>query len=401
MQAVVGHAARNKRDLVVLQSGIGKKTVCEIYNAVRNKSDETIVRAGSDRQGNNYVYMPKQESWFAVAYKGSSIRNHRQSMVDLLNKAGGALQSEVWLDKKDRLCLMKLSYLCLKDIRQQDFKAGELKSHLKPLSNSVHARDRWVNKANLNEKFSPIPKTFRDYYKQFLNKTSADNVILRNALFGNKNSRISLKEERVIIKSLYILLHTYLNQGVKKQPLERLIQQSPQKDLLLQFANAWLNHVQKSGKFSTPNLLQTFSWHKAITEVAKCIQKHAQTADTMQTSFTPVSPERALGITRMLGRSDPADDLESPFKPKSVTKGTGLASLEADKKQHAPEIILDNSIGSEIEVTSLTEEEISSDDTSLSDGRRLMHETEGAYTIFADASVSDVGEANADLPKEQ
>ena len=99
MQAIVGHATRNKRDVVVLQPGVNKKTVCEIYDAVRTKNDKTIVRAGSDNQGNYYVYMPKRESWIAaVTYKESGIRNHRQSMVELLEKSSGALQSEAWID---------------------------------------------------------------------------------------------------------------------------------------------------------------------------------------------------------------------------------------------------------------------------------------------------------------
>ena len=37
MQPAFGHATRNKRDVVALQPGINKKTVCEIYDAVRKK----------------------------------------------------------------------------------------------------------------------------------------------------------------------------------------------------------------------------------------------------------------------------------------------------------------------------------------------------------------------------
>jgi hypothetical protein len=289
----------------------------------------------------------------------------------------------------------------MKDVSREDFKAGQLKSHLKPLNNSVHARDRWVKKVHLNEKFSPIPKTFRDYYKQFLNKTSSDQLILRNALFGKKNFRLSLTEERAIISSMDTLLHNYLNQGAKKQPLERLIQQSPQKDLLLRFANAWLNHVQRPDKFKAANLLQTFSWQKAITEVARCIQKQEKAADTTIAKFSPVSPERATGIARMLGQPDLPDDIKSPFKPRSAAQEASPALMAADKIRHVDEVIADNSIGSEIEDLSLTDVELSSEDTSMIDGHRLMSETEGAYTIYADASVSDIAEANGGFPAKQ
>jgi hypothetical protein len=43
--------------------------------------------------------MPKRESWIAaVTYKESGIKNHRQSMVELLEKSSAALQSEAWID---------------------------------------------------------------------------------------------------------------------------------------------------------------------------------------------------------------------------------------------------------------------------------------------------------------
>lgn len=58
MQAAVGHATKSKRDLVYLQPSIKKETVCEIYRAVRNKNDQTIIRAGLYGQGNYYVYTP-------------------------------------------------------------------------------------------------------------------------------------------------------------------------------------------------------------------------------------------------------------------------------------------------------------------------------------------------------
>jgi hypothetical protein len=62
MQAAVGHATKSKRDLVYLQPSIKKETVCEIYRAVRNKNDQTIIRAGLYGQGNYYVYTPKPEN---------------------------------------------------------------------------------------------------------------------------------------------------------------------------------------------------------------------------------------------------------------------------------------------------------------------------------------------------
>lgn len=109
--------------------------------------------------------------------------------------------------------------------------------HLKPLNDRVRARDRLLKKKELDKKFSPIPKKPTDYFGQFLKKSPADQSILRQALFG-KNARISLAEERAIMKSVDTLLHTYLNHKDNKQTLVSLIRKSPQQDLLLRFAQA-------------------------------------------------------------------------------------------------------------------------------------------------------------------
>ena len=164
MQPAISHATRNKRDVVVLQPGISKKTVCEIYGAVRKKNDQAIVRAGSDGQGNYYVYMPKRENLLAaLTYKSGSIRKHRQSLANLLNQSGRALLKENWLFNTDKICILQLTRLSMKAVEDGEFTAGELKSHLKPLNDRVRGRDRLMKKAELNKKFSPIPKKATDY----------------------------------------------------------------------------------------------------------------------------------------------------------------------------------------------------------------------------------------------
>ena len=179
MQAAVGHATKSKRDLVYLQPSIKKETVCEIYRAVRNKNDQTIIRAGLYGQGNYYVYTPKPENQlYAAAHRGS-IRNHRQSLANLLNQSGRVLLKEKWLFNPDKVSILQLTRLSMKNVNREDFTAGELKSHLKPLNDRVRARDRLVKKKELDKKFSPIPKKATDYFAQFLKKSPADQSILR------------------------------------------------------------------------------------------------------------------------------------------------------------------------------------------------------------------------------
>ena len=399
MQPVVGHAPRNKRDLVVLQPGINKKTVCEIYDAVRTKNNQTIVRAGSDGQGNYYVYTRKPETAFAaLTYKAASIRNHRQSLADLLNQSGRALLKEQWLFNTDKVCIMQLTRLSMKNVNREDFTVGELKSHLKPLNDRVRARDRLVKKKELDKKFSPIPKKPTDYYAQFLKKSPSDQSILRQALFG-KSARISLADERAIMNSVDTLLHTYLNQKSNKQTLVGLIRKSPQQDFLLRFAHAWLDYLDKAKKPNTGNMLLTFSWEKSMTNLAKTIEKHAKPIDNRHQGHSPISPERSASILKMFKRSDAqADisevDLFSPFKPRqqsgAVLDATdaGLTSLPSSRKQTANPTLMDPTIGAELEIVSLPEETIEevslSEEVSWSEGSGLMKVTQGPYTVYGE-----------------
>ena len=404
MQAAAGHAARNKRDVVVLQPGINGKTVCEIYGAVRTKNDRSIVRAGSDGQGNFYVYMPKPENRIAAAtYKAASIRSHRQSLADLLSQSGKVLLQETWLTREDKLCIMQLTRLSMKDVSREDFNAKELKLHLKPLNNRVRGRDRLMKKNELNQKFSPIPQKASDYYAQFLKKSPADQSILRQALFA-KNARISLAEERAIIKSVDTLLRNYLNQKNNKQTLVSLIRKSPQQDLLLRFAHAWLDHVERPQKIKSANLLLAFSWQKSLTEVARAIEKHARPCEHRHPGLSPVSPERSAAIASMLKRSNAqADitetDLFSPFKPRhpgdaaSSPADDRLESLPSGFKQTAAPVLIDASIGSELEVVSLPEETVEA--LSSPDERGLAKVTSGAYTIYAESPTRLTEDASA------
>lgn len=396
MQAVVGHAARNKRDVVVLQPGINDKTVCEIYDAVRAKNDRTIVRAGSDGQGNFYVYMPKRENRIAAAtYKAASIRSHRQSLADLLNQSGAALQKQAWLFTSDKVGIMKLTRLSMKDVNREDFNAGELKSHLKPLNDRVRGRDRLMKKNELNQKFSPIPRKASDYYAQFLKKSPADQSILRQALFA-KNARLSLAEERAIIKSVDTLLHTYLHQKNNKQTLVSLIRKSPEQDLLLRFAQAWLDHVERPQKIKSANLLLAFSWQKSLTELARTIEKHASPDEHRQPRPLSVSPDRSVARDGMFKRSDAQADIAeahvfSPFKPRQASDAARVAmddrleSLPPKFKQTAVPVLIDTSIGSELDVVSLPEEAVVAADDRLESLPPKFKQT--AAPVLVDTSV--------------
>jgi hypothetical protein len=297
---------------------------------------------------------------------------------------------EPWLFNADKVSILQLTRLSMKNVNREDFTAGELKSHLKPLNDRVRGHDRLTRKTALKEKFSPIPKKAADYYAQFLKKTPADQSILRQALFS-KNSRLSLAEERAIIKSVDNLLHTFLNQKDNKQTLVSLIRKSPHQDSLLRFAQAWLDHSERPQKFKSANLLLTFSWEKAITHLAKTIEKHAKPIDSLQEGHLPVSPERAAVIVKMFKRSDAHADLSeadlfSPYKPRQQSDAAlaeteaVLTSLTRERKQTVAPILMETSVGSELEIVSLPEQ--TDEEASWSEEIRLMKVTEGPYTVY-------------------
>jgi hypothetical protein len=85
-------------------------------------------------------------------------------------------------------------------------------------------------------------------------------------------------------------------------------------------------------------------------------------------------------------------DLFSPFKPRQQSDavfdatGTGLTSLPSGRKQTAAPILMETSIGSELEIVSLPEETFEeaswSEEVSWSEESGLMKVTEGPYTIY-------------------
>jgi hypothetical protein len=195
------------------------------------------------------------------------------------------------------------------------------------------------------------------------------------------------------MKSVDTLLHTYLNHKDNKQTLVSLIRKSPQQDLLMRFAKVWLDYLDKAEKFKSGNIFLAFSWEKSMTNLAKTIEKYAKPIDNRQQGRAPVSPERSAAIIRMFNRSDAyADiseaDLSSPFKPRQQSDvvydayDAGITSLPSGQKQTAAPILMDASIGSELEIMSLPEE--TSEEVSWSEESGLMEVTEGPYTVYGE-----------------
>ena len=130
-----------------------------------------------------------------------------------------------------------------------------------------------------------------------------------------------------------------------------------------------------------------------MTNLAKAIEKHAKPVDKRHQEHLPVSPERSTAIFRMFKRSDAYADISdadvfSPFKPRQQS-GAVFASTEAvlttlvpERKQTAAPVLMETSVGSELEIVSLSEE--TTEQASWSEEGGLMKVTEGPYTVYGE-----------------
>ena len=314
MQATNRTRHADHPNFVPLSSPLNTDTIGEIYDAVRYKPGNAIVRAGKDPSDHWYVYLPKKENKLAAStYKASSIRRHRQQMQELLNESTNAFDNKDWVGVEQKKMIMMLRYQVMKkDIRQTDFSAGEVASALKPLSNQTRTRKRIEKTSALKATTSPILKSRKDYLKQFLSMSDSDLRTMNQALFP-ADKTISFKEKKLILKSMFSLIGDYLKSDNSAQTLAELVRRSPEKDLLLKFAKAWTDHVKKPHSGQYGNLLVVFSWQKTMTSICHTIIDTVTQSSASTAEFT--SPERSKILGAMMRRSLVAMDGEEPESP--------------------------------------------------------------------------------------
>lgn len=330
MKAATRIRQADKPNIVHLASPLNTGTVGEIYDAVRYKAGNTIVRAGKDSTDHWYVYLPKKENKLAAAtYKAASIQRHRQQMQDLLLESSNAFNNKDWVGVEQRKMIMMLRHQVMKkDIAHADFSAREVATTLKPLSNQVRSRKRLEKTSALRASASPMLKSRKDYLKQFLHMSDSDLRIMSQALFPTEKT-ISFKEKKLVLNSMFTLITDYLNNEGNGQTLADLVRRHPQKDLLLKFSKAWTDHVKTPHSGRHGNLLVVFSWQKTMTSICHTIMEAASQPTTNTSEFT--SPERSKVLETMMRRSHRimgGEEPESPTKFPSLPV-TPIASAAA------------------------------------------------------------------------
>ncbi len=340
MHATIGTHHSSKRNLVPLSSNVPSEAVATVYDAVRHKPGDTIVRAGKGADDSRYVYMPKKESRFAAAtYKAASIQRHRQQMAELLTYLGDGLNMKESVGNHQRRAILELRKLVIKkDLSTEDFTAKEIVWALKPLNDHVKGRRRLEKVSAIRNAGSPMLKSRRDYLNQFLRMSDSDLRILQQALFANTEKTISFQEKKIVLQSMFALIKTYLKAGDQGVSLAELVRQSPHRDLLLKFASAWFDHVNKRQPNQRFNLLMTFSWQKTMTSVCQTIQTIAREAVGAEQKSLPASPDRSALLTNMIekGRVSAKGSAQGSAQGSACDTPTKLTSSSRTTQRSAP-----------------------------------------------------------------
>ena len=362
MQAIPLPHRAGRRNLVPLSPGVSPNTASEVYDAVRYKTGETPVRAGQASTDNWYVYSPVKEGRVAAAtYKAASIKRHRLAMSALLVEISNTLTGDDWSGAQQKKAIIDLRLVALKkDTTTADFRANELTAVLKPLNDHLRGRQRLVKTSALKSATSPLLKSRRDYLNQFLKMSDSDLRIMQQALFS-KDDTYSFQEKKLILRSIFGLIKAYLNQKEGKKTLAELIRQSPQQDLLLKFARAWLQHVDKQRLRDRANLLVVFSWQKTMTFVCEKILA----TQSEKSPATPViaSPERSLVLKKMIYRSDQSMNgtaLDTPTKfaaPARLVPANELSAPSSPASRSASPVALQTVAKTEPAAASIVEGE--------------------------------------------
>ncbi len=328
MKATTRIRHSDKPSIVHISSPVNTGSLGEIYDAVRYKNGNTIVRAGKDPADHWYLYMPKKENKLAAkTYKAASIQRHRQAMKDLLIQSSDAVNSKDWMGVEQRKMIMSLrDKVAKKDVVHEDFSAREISTSLKPLSNQVRTRKRLEKTSALKSAVSPKLKSRKDYMNLFLKMSDSDLQIMRQALFPAEKA-IFFEEQKLILKRMFTLISIYIKKEDSPSALADLVHHSPHKDLLLKFANAWIDHVKKSQSHRCANLLVVFSWQKTMTSICETIAASATQQPGSTVELT--SPDRSRLLEKKFFRYRNAMDGGEPDSPTKLPSlpGTPIASL--------------------------------------------------------------------------
>ena len=300
------HANHQYRHAFPMSSEVSSHTVCEMYSAVKKMSDGFVLRAAEDITG-LCIYSTKKTNKLAeLTYKSATVSAHKKAMRELIYRTCDAVSKEPMLDSKDLRALAELSWEASNSvINGTDIPVNRIREPLRHLNNRIQRSERMRKAAELKSEQNAPLKRQREYLTLFTKIDESDLNILRQALFKRDKS-ISLADQKIILRSVFVLVNAYLTQSGQRKTLAQMIRRFPQPDMLLKFAEAWLAHIE-GYKINHPNLLVTFSWQKTMTSLAEKIRRELGKAQAAKSLY--FSPARVA-----LRGGDAANSLLSPTK---------------------------------------------------------------------------------------
>lgn len=300
------HANHQYRHAFPMSSEVSSHTVCEMYSAVKKMSDGFVLRAAEDITG-LCIYSTKKTNKLAeLTYKSATVSAHKKAMRELIYRTCDAVSKEPMLDSKDLRALAELSWEASNSvINGTDIPVNRIREPLRHLNNRIQRSERMRKAAELKSEQDAPLKRQREYLTLFTKIDESDLNILRQALFKRDKS-ISLADQKIILRSVFVLVNAYLTQSGQRKTLAQMIRRFPQPDMLLKFADAWLAHIE-GYKINHPNLLVTFSWQKTMTSLAEKIRRELGKAQAAKSLY--FSPARVA-----LRGGDAANSLLSPTK---------------------------------------------------------------------------------------
>lgn len=324
--------AQEHRQAFPINPDIRSRTVCELHSAVKRMDDRAVLRAAEDFSGLCIYSVRKTNKLAELSCKSASVSAHKKAMQALIYQTCDALASEPLLEGRDLRALAALSWEASNSaINGTDIPVARIKPPLKHLNNLIQRYERARKAEELKWEPNPCLKSKRDYLTLFTKMNESDLTILRQALFKRDKS-VSLAEQKIILRSIFVLINAYLTQSGQRKTLAQLIRHFPQRDLLLKFANAWLTHIEGHQR-NHPNLLVTFSWEKTITQLTESIRRELGKLPIAQALY--VSP----GLAALLSR----DEGVFPASPTTLALNHGLEKILAPVMiaDSAPEVVVD------------------------------------------------------------
>lgn len=369
MQAQGRTPATQQRTIIPLPADPGSPHICEIYNGLKNCPAKAVVRAEASEQGWLLYAARKEKAIDAVILKSASIRRRREGLLSLLNKLGNDYARRAVLNHHQQAALARLRQLIKNNEEGGDITAGELRTLLRPLSNSVRSRKLRAATPKSPEERAVASRRFNvdddtDKFREFIQLDQPTQHMLKVALFGHQSKSFSLARQRQILAAAFALVEKIIGKNGTRDTIIKLVRDSADTESLRTFAEAWQAGIaDKPG--AAGKALGSMSWKSAIGRLCLLILRAL------------ARPGDKVGLT-----PEKTSPVQSPLYAKTLQRAMHMASVGYPRTVPVPAFSLNL----------LAQEENSSSRVSISSPEKF------ALPVTEGVTVLQPQTCNAELP---